>query len=142
MTLTVADQIRETLTAFSTQSALLEQLMGAEGVNVHQDFKTTLSIASRRGLQRLAAAFHENRVIQRAYRADGLGGCLVFHLFGVSNNDELIDLDLPSVETGFTIYRTIQAWDNGRLSREVVEHFLQQELASREMPSDAGLAER
>ena len=132
MSFTVAEEIQEILAAFSHQSLPLDHFLGLETANVQQDLRAMLAVASLPGLQMLQDAFQNRRVVSCRY-FDGDGdGCLVFHLFGICNNEQLIELDLPSVETGFALYRTIQAWDSGRLSHEVAEHFVQQEIASRE----------
>lgn len=141
MSFTVADEIRELLAAFSKQPLSLDYFIGVDGANVQQDFKTMLAVASLPGLRLLQAAFQANRVINLSYFDHQGGGCLAFHLFGVCNNDQLVDLDLPSVETGFAIYRTIQAWDVGRLGREIAEHYLEQEIIERESHTEVAETE-
>jgi hypothetical protein len=121
-TLSTLEYIPALRSAFDRAAAAeLDHLLGP--ADPAADLRVLLSLADPARLHRLRDMLYEGRVVNHCFRR-GAGaateGCVAFWLTGVTSVVELLALDYPSDGHRRAVCRSVRAWDDGSLTRDMV----------------------
>ncbi|QDU22577.1 hypothetical protein [Urbifossiella limnaea] len=102
-------------------AAELDALLGP--ADPAADLRALLSLADAPRLHRLRDKLYDGRVVAHCFRR-GAGaateGCVAFWLTGVTSVAELLALDFPSDDHRRAACRSLRAWGDGTLTRDMV----------------------
>lgn len=121
-TLTDLEYLPALRSAFDRAAAVeLDQLLGP--ADPAADLRVLLALADTARLHRLRDMLYEGRVVNHCFRR-GAGaateGSVAYWLTGVTSVVEVLALDYPSDAHRRAVCRSIRAWDDGTLTRDMV----------------------
>lgn len=99
----------------------LDALLGP--ADPRADLRALLALAEPRRLHLLRDRLYDGDVITHCFRRTSGGrteGCVAFWLTGVTSVPELLTLDLPTDDHLKAVCRSVRAWDDGSLTRDMV----------------------
>jgi len=122
VTLPPQDYIPALRSAFDRAAAAeLDDLLGP--ADPAADLRVLLAMADPGRLHRLRDMLYECRVVNHCFRrgaGDRTEGCVAFWLTGVTSVVEVLALDYPSEAHRRAVCRSVRAWDDGTLTRDMV----------------------